>query len=69
MKILVKSDTFISHLGRIVKAGETVEFDLPLVTQVDKLGNPVKDAKTGLVVKAPMVLGRNLEAVEEPAKK
>lgn len=59
-QFLVKRDTFISHLGRLVRAGETVSFDLP--PALDEKGKPKKDAKGKPVL---MSVGDNLEPVGE----
>lgn len=53
-KFLVLRDTYISHLGKVVREGDEVEFDLPLVKV---------DGKT-----VPMGIGDNFERLDKPAK-
>jgi len=53
-KFLVLRDTFISHTGRLARAGEEVEFDIPLVKVDGKL--------------VPMAIGDNLQRLDKPVK-
>lgn len=53
-KFNVLRDTFISHIGKLVKAGEQVEFEIPEVKVDDKL--------------VPMRIGDNLELIEDKPK-
>lgn len=54
-RFLVLRDTFISTTGRLARAGEEVEFDIP----------EVKDLNGKLV---QMTIGDNLERLDKPVK-
>jgi hypothetical protein len=53
-KFLVIRDTYISHVGKTVRAGEEVEFEIPKVKVDGKL--------------VPMTISDNLERLDKPAK-
>lgn len=58
---LVQEDTFISHLGKTVRAGERVTFELPTVTDLKTL-KPAVDAKGRPVL---MSVGKNLKLIKD----
>ena len=63
-KYLVNRDTWISHTGRLARAGEEVEFEPPVV--LDEKGKPKLDGKGKPIT---MTISDNLTPLDEkPAK-
>lgn len=71
-RFLVKKDTCVSHQGRLYKAGDVAEFDIPLikVPRINpKTGKQQIDDKGALVFdKQPMAIGENLELIKDDAE-
>lgn len=65
----VVRDTIDSRTGRIYKAGEIMNIEIPEVVERDVEGRVIVDAKTGEPKAKPMRVSSNLRPYTPPADK